>query len=403
VRRWLVVALVATALPAHADDRKAAERHFRMGEKAYKAQNFSAAAENFEAAYKELPLPEIAFSAAQAFRRQYRVEPRLEYARRAVELYRIYLAKVKTGGKVGVAADSIGEMQREADKLTAAGAKAAALISANQTRLGVSPQLATEKRELMTEIADLPDDNAVKITTLIDGKIVPPFEMIDVEPGPHKVHVEAEGYLPAETTERAVKGVSSVAEITMVPRPARVTITTERGAKVRVDGRPVGTAPLASLELPAGKHLITVVRAGREPSSREIDVTRGQALALDEPLETTGRRRAVPFVATGAGLLGAFAITSVVYAVVENSRATSQLAEIERGDQRPDAADRYASLIERRDRALTASYISGGAAIAVGVMAGALYWLDKPSEEHVRVTPAVTVGGGASVVIGGRF
>ncbi len=401
-RLLLILALLAT-MPAHADNRAEAERHFRMGEKAYKGQNFSAAAENFEAAYKALPLPEIAFSAAQAFRRQYRVEPRIEYAKRAVELYRVYLAKVKSGGKVGVAADSIGEMQRELDKLTAAGAKAAAQINANQTRLGVSPQLATEKHEALTEIADLPDENAVKLTTLIDGKIVPPFEMVDVEPGPHKVHVEAEGYLPADSTERAVKGVSSVAEIVMIPRPARVSIKTERGAQIRVDGRPAGTAPLATLDLPAGKHLITIVRSGREPSAREIEVKRGQELSLAEPLEKTGRRRAVPFVATGAGLLAGFAIASAVYAVVENSRASNQLSDIERGDQQPGAADRYTGLIKRRDQALTATYISGGAAIAVGAMAAALYWLDKPSEEHVRIAPAINAGGGASVMIDGRF
>lgn len=100
--------------PAYADEpqdkaaRKIAERHFHAGERAYKAQNFGAAAANFEEAYKALPLPEIAFSAAQAYRRQYRVEPKLEHARRSVELYRVYLDQVKTGGRVGVAADSIG-------------------------------------------------------------------------------------------------------------------------------------------------------------------------------------------------------------------------------------------------------------------------------------------------------
>ena len=82
----ILLALCAVAA-AQAVDKKAAERYFRAGEKAYKAQNFEAAAQNFEEAYKAAAIPEIAFSAAQAYRRQFRVDPRPEYVKRSVELY----------------------------------------------------------------------------------------------------------------------------------------------------------------------------------------------------------------------------------------------------------------------------------------------------------------------------
>jgi hypothetical protein len=408
--RAIIVAVIALAswlaVPAHADDkgdRKTAERHFRAGEKAYKAQNFGAAAANFEEAYRSLPLPEIAFSAAQAYRRHYRVEPKLEHAKRSVELYRVYLDKVKTGGRVGVAADSIGEMQREVDKLTAAGMKATRDASIERTRLGVSPLLTAEKREGgMREIADLPDGDDVKIVTTIDGKPVPPFQMMDVEPGPHVVRVEADGYQPYEMTERVVKGASTVAEVVLQPKPARVTFQTERGARVRIDGRPVGTAPFAAIDLPAGKHLVTVVRSGRVAVSREIDVTRGQELKLDAPLEKTARRRVVPFVATGAIIFGTIAISGLVYAVIEENRAEDQLAAIQAGDQRPEAADRYDRLITRRDEVLAGTLITGAAALAIGGIAAALYWTDGPSDETVRVTPAIGASG-AGVSIVGRF
>src|SRR5688572_15783827 len=94
----VVLALAGSAFADLKEDRKAAERYYRAGEKAYRAQNFGAAATNFEEAYKLVQDPQkapgIAFNAAQAYRRQYRVEPKLEYARRAVELYRLYLDKV---------------------------------------------------------------------------------------------------------------------------------------------------------------------------------------------------------------------------------------------------------------------------------------------------------------------
>jgi len=333
---------------------------------------------------------------AQAYRRQYRVEPRLELARRAVELYRIYLDKVKRGGRVGDAADSLGEMQREVDKLTAAGAKAAAAASVDRTRLGISPQLTAEtKGGDLHEIADLPETTETKLVTLLDGKPVTPFEMVEVAPGPHTIHVEAEGYLPNDTTERAVKGVSSVVEVVLQPQPAKVTIATTAGAKIRVDGRPAGTAPLAApLDVPAGRHVVAISHAGRDAVAREITVTRGQTLAMREPLEKTTRRKLVPWVATGGIALGALAVTGGVFALVEDSRASDQLAAIQKGDQPPSAAARYQLLLDRRDRATTAMYVTGGAALVLGAAAAALYWFDSPSDDSLRVT---ALPGGAAV------
>ena len=75
MRRSIAIALVLGSVGlAAADNRVDAERYFRNGEKAYRAQNFEGAAANFEEAYKALAIPEIAFSAAQAYRRQYRVD-----------------------------------------------------------------------------------------------------------------------------------------------------------------------------------------------------------------------------------------------------------------------------------------------------------------------------------------
>jgi len=391
---WLVLA-GAGSLAYSDPHRDAAVRAFHAGERAYNAQNFSAAAQLFEEAYKHLALPEIAFSAAQAYRKHYRVDPRLELAKRAVELYRIYLDKVKRGGRVGDAADSLGEMQREVDKLTAAGAKAAAAAQVDRTRLGISPQLTAEKRAGdLHEIADLPETSDSKLVTLLDGKPVTPFEMVEVTPGPHTVHVEAEGYLPKDTTERAVKGVSSVIEVQLSPQPAKITIATDKGAKIRVDGRPVGTAPLAAFDVAAGKHVLSISRAGRDSVSREISVVRGQALAVDEPLEKTTRRKLVPWVVTAGSIAAGLAISSGVFALVENSRAKDKLAAIQKGDQPPSTAADYATLLDRRDKATFGMYVTGGAALLFGSVAAALYWTDSQSDESFRVTPQP---GGVSV------
>ena len=391
---------VLAAADEVAGDRKAAERYYRAGDKAYKQQNFAAAAQNFEEAYKQYPIPEIAFSTAQAYRRWYRIEPKLESAKRALDLYRIYLGKVKKGGRVGAAGDYVGEMEREVEKLVAAGAKAVSVAVVERTRLGISPQLEVEKQSLQ-EIVDLPDTAQIKITTTMDGKPIPPFEMVEVEPGPHKVHVEAEGYLPSTTTEYAGKGASQFAEVVLQPRPAKVTVHTTEGAGIKVDGRPAGIAPTPPLELAAGKHVITISRAGRHSITREIELTRGQVVTLREPLDKTTRRRAVPIVAGVAGILTAATITSVVYAFVLDGRASDQAAAIARGDQTPATADAYERNVLMRDRVKLASYVTGSAALAVGAAAAALYWLDKPSDE-VRVSPTIS-SGGAGVTLFGRF
>jgi len=403
----LVIALLlVTARPAHAEDRKAAERLFRAGEQAYRAQSFGAAAANFDEAYKALPLPEIAFSAAQAYRRQFRVErpPRIETAKRAVELYQLYLDQVKQGGRVRDAADSLGEMKREVDALVAAGAKLEATVAPQppSTRLGISPQL-TSEATTMREIADVPDDQAPKIVTKIDGKEVPPFEAVEVTPGPHRISVEAEGYVPVESTVHAVKDERSMKEVVLKPKPAQVTLATERGARVRVDGRPIGTTPLAAIELGAGRHVIAISRDGREPIAREVVVTRGQAITLKEPLEKTTRRKAVPWVVGAAGTLAIIAVASGVGAVIEDGRASDKLAEIrDEGDRTGADAAEYARLVDRRDQLVIGAWTFGGAAVLVGTAAAVMYFFDAPSDDEARVVPAA-IPGGAAVTFGGRF
>src|SRR5262245_58136921 len=144
MKRAIVILLIAHV--AYADDRAAAERYFRIGSKAYAAQNFAAAATSFDEAYKALPMPEIAFSAAQAYRRLYQIDPKPQYVRRAVELYKVYLGVVKRGGRVGDAADNLAEMKHELDKLEAAGVSTSEKPVAARTRLGVNVGVADQAK-----------------------------------------------------------------------------------------------------------------------------------------------------------------------------------------------------------------------------------------------------------------
>ena len=60
-RAWLVLLALAGLAPSAYADKAKAEQYFHAGAEAFKKQSFEAASEQFELAYKELALPEIAF------------------------------------------------------------------------------------------------------------------------------------------------------------------------------------------------------------------------------------------------------------------------------------------------------------------------------------------------------
>ncbi|HEY5926166.1 MAG TPA: PEGA domain-containing protein [Kofleriaceae bacterium] len=393
IRILLIIAILTGV--AHAGDRKAAERYFRAGAKAYAAQNFHAAAVNFDEAFKALPMPEIAFSAAQAFRRLYQVDPKPEYVRRAVELYQLYLREVKTGGRVGDAADNLAEMKRELAQLEAAGVKTTGTVARAQTRLGVNVSVgdqAAGELGALREIGDATGEATIKgLTASIDGKRVEPFALIDVDAKEHVIAVAADGYFPIEKKAMAVDGQATFVDIELRPMPAKLVVKTESDARILVDGRAAATAPNAPLEVPAGKHLLTVLRNGREPFAKELTVMRGEQLQVPAPLHKTGRRRAVPWVLGGAGLLAAGAITTGAFALLRDQRATDMREQIAMGNRPSSDADAYDSAVASRDRFAMWTWILGGSAVAAGGVGTLLLVFDKPSAD------------GATVGLAGRF
>jgi hypothetical protein len=322
-----------------------------------------------------------------------------------VELYRAYLQQVKTGGRVGDAADNLAEMERELDKLRTSGAlgKGTDVVAAH-TRIGVSVTFTDQRPDTgLREIADATGEAATKgLNTKLDGKVIEPFALVDVEPKEHLISVSADGYFPVEKKTIAVDGQASLVEIELKPKPAAVNVKTESGARLSVDGRPVTTSPGTPLEIPAGKHLITVLHRGREPFAREVNVTRGDALSFDAPLVQTARRRAVPWVLGGAGLLAGIAITTSIVALVHDGRASDLRAGIDTGNRPPSDGDAYDAEVRSRDRYVTATWVLGGAAIAAGTAGALMFLFDTPSAEGVQISPVIG-NQSSGVVLGGTF
>ena len=402
----LALALAAAgARPARADDRQTAERYFHAGSKAYGAQNFAAAAADFDEAYKAMPLPEIAFSAAQAYRRLYRLDPKPEYVRRAVELYRVYLDRVKTGGRVGDAADSLGEMERELEHLDIKLTAPAPVVE--HTRLGVSvtfPDQGPQSADLH-EIGDATVDVTKGLHVTLDGKPIEPFALVDVEPREHVISVSADGYLPADKKATAIAGQSQLIELELRAKPATVAVHTDAGAVISIDGR---VAPGTTLELAAGKHLLAITHRGREPFGEELVVQRGEAVTVTAPLRETSRRRAVPWVLGGAGALAAGAVATSIVALARDGHASDLRASLAAGNQPSSTADAYDQAVTSRDHFVTATWVFGGAALAAGTTGLLLYLFDEPSAESLRIAPAIIPGtpgapGTGGMVVTGRF
>ena len=408
-----MIALVTVGLgvaSAHAEDKPGAERYFRAGAKAYAAQNFDAAATDFDEAWKALPLPEIAFSAAQAYRKLYRLDPKPQHVRRAVELYRAYLDKVKSGGRVGDAVDNLAEMERELDKLKASGASTTVAPQIEHTRLGVSVTVAGEGAAdllALREVGDASSESTRGLAATIDGKPVPPFALVDVVAKDHVIAATAEGYFPVEKKVVAVTGQSQLIELDLKPRPGKVNVHTEDGAQIAIDGRPTSTP----VDVAAGNHLLTIVHRGREPYLQDLVITRGHEISVSAPLVKTARRRAVPWVVGGTTIAAAGAIVTGVLAVVHDGRASKLRDDIAAGNQPPSAADEYDREVSSRDHFVTATWLLGGAAACTGAVALGLYFFDnpQPAERAMRshgstisvVPTASSSGGGLSLV--GRF
>jgi hypothetical protein len=385
-RRHLGMGLLATVLlclagSASADDRAAAEQFFRIGADAYKSGKFDAAAANFDRAYENLKAPEIAFSAAQAHRLQYQADHDPARLQRAIELYQAYVTGAPDGAR---RKDALVYLERLREAL---GKIDPRQIAVAQDRPAIYVSIALDH---------------ARIT--IDGAAVERYRSIDVAPGEHVVAASADGYVAQEQRIR-VGGAPAMIAFELTPRPATVAIRSQPDARITVDGRPVLLRGI-STEVPAGTRWITVSARGRRPISREVVLAPGQALTLEAPLQPTAQRRAVRWVALGAGALLAGTLATATVALVADFSA----ADLR--DRKPltaaDAAD-YQRLRSRRDDFRAASFVLGGAALVTAGVALVLYYADDPSTDALlrpiesnpdRGFTPMMIGGGLGVGIG---
>lgn len=369
----IAVVLGASVNVASAQDeaRAEAQKFFRAGESAFNAGQYEIAAQAFEEAFKVLPLAAIAFSTAQAYRLQYFIDKDPRRLKRAIELYRWYIKETPKGGRRDDAVGSLAEL-----------GPVLARLEDEQRRQGRGPIASgMGERKATTQLMISTQVSGAKAA--IDKESPGETPVIrDVSEGPHDVSVTAEGYFPATQTATAVRGRLVVVEVELKPMPAVVALRVEGGALVSIDGRVAGTTPFARpLELEAGKHLITVSKRGRHIWGQEVEVKRGEELALDVSLRTTGQRKGAYGVMLGAGVTY---LAAGVYAFLTLSADgdASDLLDVSqtRALTVPELAD-YAGFVDKRDDRLRTTYVLAGVGTALAATGVLMYLIDTPSGE----------------------
>ena len=393
IRTAMVLVLVAAlaapvaAQPSVTPEQKAkAEEFFRAGERAFKEGQYSIAAQALEEALKIYPVPPIVFSTAQAYRLQYFADKDPGWLKRSIELYRRYISEVKSGGRRDDAVANLADLEPIMARIEA------------ETRAPIEMKKMGESTQLMVST------NVEGAVTFIDGQRA---SLRGVEPGEHVVRAQAPGYFPIEEKRTAVEGRLVIAELNLKARPAVLRLRTEGGARASVDGRPVGQSLSRPIELPAGKHLVSVTRRGRYAWMREVTIKRGQKLELKAPLRTTTQRKMAWIVlGTSVVAFGAAGFTGF-QALRADSKASDLHDKITTVGGTEEDLDEYERQKARRGDKIDQTLLFAGAGAAIATTGLLMILFDNPSAEAPMSAP-MTAGVRASVtpgglVVSGRF
>jgi hypothetical protein len=357
VALWLCL----IAVPARAADQsREAKQYFHAGNQAYLSGQYQAAGLAYERAYELEPLAAISFSAAQAYRRQYHVDQDRRWLVRARELYRRYLAEQPSGGRRHHAVTHLATID----------------LLLSHTEASPDEPVSPPPTQLLVS-SNTPEARA-KVGS---GSARPLPMVVEVTPGRHWVEVTASGHQPQRVRGLAIEGRLVVVPLDLTPLPAILSIQTEPGADVLIDARWMGTAPLAPLELPAGRHVIRLYKPGHHEARRVVMLRRGGHAKVVAPLDMTSRRTAAYATLAAAGVLALAGGASGGVALRHESEARGYRDKINSGRSlTPTERDAYGSATAARDDWRLASLLLLGGAAGAAI-AGATLFVLEPSTE----------------------
>ena len=345
-----------------------AKEYFRAGAAAYAAGDYLAAIQALESAYAITPLPAIAFSLAQAERRQYLASREVARLERAIELFRLYLEQVKNGGRRADATDALAqlEMLAAAGRQGSAGTTAPAREEIAKTRLMVSCE-------------------APRGAISLDGARPVRSPLIaEVSPGKHAITVSAPGFFTETRSARAVAGSLVPVELRLRERPSIVLVRGQADADVYVDGAFSGRIGSGRrVELASGPHLVSVAKSGRKVVRVQTELGPGETRAIDARLEWTAKRRAAMALFITSGAAASAGVFLSALAIRDENQAEGILGRRVSSNISRSDLDDYDDAIRSRDQfraAAVASFAASAGALVTGVV---LFVFDEPDLKQV--------------------
>ncbi|NBB80661.1 MAG: PEGA domain-containing protein [Verrucomicrobia bacterium] len=95
----------------------------------------------------------------------------------------------------------------------------------------------------------------------------------EIAPGEHFLEVAVPGYVLLDTSLTVEPGVVNAFEFTLEVLPGVLTVSANTEAAISIDGEPVGTTPLAGLELEPGTYKLRADGGGDfQPLERELEI-----------------------------------------------------------------------------------------------------------------------------------
>lgn len=369
--RWLCVFALLSA-PAAAQQEALVERakaSFKAGATAYAAGEYLAAIQALEAAYALSPLPAIAFSLAQAERRQYFVSHEREHLDRAMELFRRYIEQVPGGRRRADALDALSQLEP---------------LIVTQQKQSVSPAPRTEARRTRLMITS----EAPNALLSLDGaKSVASPLIREVRPGKHRVVVEASGFYTIERELTALEGELILSEVPLRERPSTVAMWLDAGAELYVDGGFVShDGDRVTLHLPSGAHRFAVADKGHKLWSRVLRLERGKTKSLRVVLEPTRQRMgSQAFFIAGGAALGTSVLLSALTIRAEN-RAEEFLGRQSRGNVTASDLSDYEEAVIQRNRLRAATAVTFAGSAGFFLTGWFLHELDRPNPQRLYRT-----------------
>ncbi|MEY4512782.1 MAG: hypothetical protein RLZZ450_4904 [Pseudomonadota bacterium] len=365
--------LVSCALTAEAQstvDLERAKASFRAGAAAYAAGEYPAAIQALAQAYELTPLPAIAFSLGQAERRQFFADRDPHHLDRAIELFRRYVAQEPTGTRRADALDALAQLEP--------------LAASAGVPLVVGDRVGAERTAAPTRIMVVSE--AAQARAALDDSPPAPVPVVrEVQPGPHRVVVEAPGYFPAERVITAVASELILSEVLLRERPSRLRIATSVDAELYLDGSFVSRGGSGVvLEQPSGRHTLTVAESGRRTEHHTLMLRRGETEQL-EVLLRPSRQRLVSrglFIGGATTAIGALVLAQLT--LHEDRAASRFLSERRRGRAEAGDLKGYDESRRKRDSFRMASGL--GLALAGALFCSAIltYVFDQPNPTAIQ-------------------